>query len=476
MPTIKLDSLLDWECHNISIDAQGRLRTRWGFQELSTPTSGTEFIWGFSETLSGVVYHYLFERNTTTGILTIRVVNENLVPVASVVLPAVPQTQIFSRAVVEGFLIISGPGFNTLFGSVGSGLILAESVPSLNSATTALDIPTGLSCSFGNRSVVAQGNILYFSDPSAIRTYVAQNALSLGGHIYNLVEISSGLLIGTTDGVYILPKDSLSQGQEVFGALQKISTFSSNQYRSLVNTPRGPVGINKGIYFLSSSSAGDVLVPLDLHTYYSRRLDSPRVDQISLQFSQAFSNPAGLSLAVDGFVLDINLTSTSRPIVSWISHDSSDLNLVGILSPGGGNHPLYCFRDRICWMRDGISEDFSDAPVTSYICGTIPGLTEEVAVTSVITTSNNDGEDHQVYLRGQESTITNVLGNDVLDFNTASDGDLYSEIEVKSCRHRFRVRTIEPQMEISITGAGSLIGTVSVDYNSPVGSRRGQNR
>jgi hypothetical protein len=455
--------LSKFELNNVEVDQQGKLRVRWGLFSIFTPTDGYTYVHGFSESFDGITYHYLFERNTTTGNLHIIVANENMVTIATADLPAISSNQVFTHAVVNGEIIISGPNFNCLYGHIGSGLTYAEKVDSINTATTAIDIPTGICSSFGNRVAIAQNDVIYFSDPDAIQTYVAQNALHLPGHIYSLNEVSAGLLIATTDGTYLIPKDALSQGQEVFGFLQKISPFAPHQYQSVVNTPTGPLGIKRGIYKIS-----DILVPMDTNSYSGRRFASPRLEQNSFEFSRTYPHPNGACIALDGYIINVN---TINNTVSWISHQSEGLNLMGILN--GGLWPMYILDERIVYPRDGVDEDFY-RPVTGYLCGAIPAADKEIIITSVTTTANNDDLNHSVYLKGQRSLIENDRGSATLDFDASEEGTAYSEIEIQSVKHRFRVRTVHPQIEIAIDGAGSEIGPIEIITKLPIGSTRGQ--
>jgi hypothetical protein len=125
-------------------------------------------------------------------------------------------------------LFISSPQFRfSLYGLIGGGVGPAQKVGSIYTGATAVDIPAGLCAAFGNRIVLATGNVLLFSDPQAPRTFVALNQIGVAGTITSLVTGTDGLYVATTQGVYVMPIDALAQGQDVSAVFSTSTAYQS---------------------------------------------------------------------------------------------------------------------------------------------------------------------------------------------------------------------------------------------------------
>jgi hypothetical protein len=191
----------------------GELAVRPGLRRVQSPDGSRIFVGGFSvlNPFTGECWSYVFDATSSTSTprdLRLRIYDEDwqIFQALSLGVNVVPR--VITHAVVEGQILIASPDFPTLWGLVGSSIILAIKQPSDNPSTTALDIPRGIVTTFGNRAVLADGPSLYFSDPVAatggdLRTFVAQNQNQRPAPVYGLHEGAGGKLVVLTQrGVY----------------------------------------------------------------------------------------------------------------------------------------------------------------------------------------------------------------------------------------------------------------------------------
>jgi hypothetical protein len=151
--------------------------------------------------------HYLFEQATATGIVTLRVMTENFVELFNFPLGQMQADPIITGDVVDNQIMFNSPSFSTpLFGYTGGGIISAVAQASIQPNTTAIEIPNGHICGFGDRFVIAQYTDFFVSDPNdAFRSYVGENAVGIGGTIFDIFQGPDGaLFLSTSAGAFSL--------------------------------------------------------------------------------------------------------------------------------------------------------------------------------------------------------------------------------------------------------------------------------
>lgn len=197
-----------WSKRNCCRLASGELAVRPGLRRVLAPDSQRMFCGGFSilNQFTGETWSYVFDVTSSVSSnrdLRLRIYDEDWQIFQTFSLNRNVDPRVITHAVVEGEILICSPDFPTLFGLVGSGVILAVKVASDNPSTTAIDMPSGIVSSFGNRFAIADGVTLYFSDPLTptggdARTFVPQNANQRPAPIFGLHEGAGGALVCIT--------------------------------------------------------------------------------------------------------------------------------------------------------------------------------------------------------------------------------------------------------------------------------------
>ena len=198
----------------------GELANRPGLRRIATPTAGRRWVGGKSVqnpwTLE--VWHYVADVDTNGRDLTVRILDEDFVEFQAIVTGVDVIPRGFSVVVVDQEVFVCSPDMPTLYGLVGSGLIVAVKVASDNPNTTAIAIPRGIACSVANRAIIADGSSLFISDPVAvtggtIRTFVGQNQNGRPGVIFGVHEGAGGSLVCVTSaGTYLLDSAAFAVG------------------------------------------------------------------------------------------------------------------------------------------------------------------------------------------------------------------------------------------------------------------------
>lgn len=202
-----------WGKLNMKTLPSGELAVRPGMRRVLSPANGRIFCGGFSvlNQFTGECWSYVFDCTSSVSTnrdLRLRIYDEDWQIFQSLSLNVNADPRTITHCVVQGQLLIGGPDIPTLFGLVGSMVIRAVKVASANPSTTAIDIPRGIVCSFGNRAVIADGANLFFSDPVSVtggdvRTFVAINQNQRPAPVFGLHEGAGGQLIACTQrGAY----------------------------------------------------------------------------------------------------------------------------------------------------------------------------------------------------------------------------------------------------------------------------------
>lgn len=333
------------ELHNM-VRRKNGLEVREALVSIKTPTAGTKYVGGFSveSSFTTEVWHHLFEQNTTTLETTMRVYTEDFLEMFTQDLGALDANPIITHAVYNNQVMVNSPSFSgPLYGLVGGGIIPAVKTESINPDTTALEIPQGHVCSFGDRMPIAQGNIVYFNDPGVDpRTYVAQNALPLSGTIYDMFQGDDGALyMFTSAGVFFMAQDALGKGQRVEGFIGSIPGLQTTKPRNAAAS-NGVVAVlqKTGIVILGGRTQTIDIAPYKGPRYVAKTVD---VDDYRIS-GEIHPTAEGFIIAFrgqNGFFLDFNLRDGYRSYI-WNPSSLTDYKVIGTLRSKENSTVIVC--------------------------------------------------------------------------------------------------------------------------------------
>lgn len=458
-----------WEKHNVVVDALGRLWSRRRMLGAHRPILGdTQFVGGFSVRVpsSNEVMHYIFEQSFNTGAVTLFVVSEEFIELLRFPLGIMPSSPMFNWAMVNNQIMINSPSMSTpLYGLPGGGLMPALKVDSENPDTTALDIPTGYICSFGDRMPIAQGSIVYFNDPGVDpRTYVSQNTLPLSSSIYDIFQgQDGGLYMFTGDGLYVMASDALGQGQSVVGFVGLVPNTRTSRPGNACPTAFGVAYLTRnGVKVLNGPE-------VEFSTYHGRRSLTEGVEMEDIrQFGRLYPTDRGVVVGFGrerDYSIDVDFTSGTVTFVSVAENeDMPQQNVFGILT-GRDGEILYMTASRIrCAIGTGSVEGEDEGikvPIEAALAGRIQiGPNDSPLIRRVSVSAANIGASIATACNGKtdEGKLTSV--NDDVIIGTDIWGEKnYSGGTTRSVRTTLNVRTSEPNIEIQMTGGDRRIGS-----------------
>ena len=473
--------LTKWELHNCRPTPDG-LRTRAGFVSVASPTAGTEYVGGFSvESPSTTeVWHYLFEQSTTTNVTTLRVYTEEFREMFSQDLGPLQKRPAISYAVALGQMFIGSPAFSSmLYGLPGGGIITAHKTASINPDTTALEIPTGHVCAFGDRFVIAQGNVLFFNDPPLAnsvdpRTFVAQNAFAMNGTVYDLFQGTDGnLYIFTSDGVFTLPPDAIAQGQSPAGYLSRVPGVE-------VSRPRNAVGTTGAIAVLQKDHI--LLLPsgqrIDLVRRAGPRYTGLDVAVEDLRLAGELSaTPTGFVVgfrAMQSFFLEGDIPTKSYGYHYGTPGGAISFQVVAMLR-SRDNAPIYVmpanvFIPHTREVTEPTGQMFAIASGRVALSPKDNPVVRRVTIESDAWGNNSgvvvDGST-PASVRIPTRTTDAIVGTALWD-----DAAPLVSKHMRSVRHNFSVRSADPGMEIRLNGNDVLLGAeIDVETSGQGGKR-----
>jgi hypothetical protein len=442
------------------------LRVRKPFVSLNTPTAGTVYVGSKSieNPSTTEVLHYLFEQATATGIVTLRVMTENFVELFNFPLGQMQADPIITGDVVDNQIMFNSPSFSTpLFGYTGGGIISAVAQASIQPNTTAIEIPNGHICGFGDRFVIAQYTDFFVSDPNdAFRSYVGENAVGIGGTIFDIFQGPDGaLFLSTSAGAFSLSADALGQGQEVQGSISRIPGIDTSRSRNAIAAAGVVVVLQRDHVQILGGPA------INLAPYTGRRLFSRPIDVEDLRLSgELFATSNGFVVGFRGkrghFIV-YNLKDNTMHYV-WSASASTSFNLVGTLRDRDGN-TQYVLRDRVAAFIGSGATDYDGVDVNGVACGRLPAnIGDNAMVRRVTVGATNVGNLTGVYVSGV-SAATNktaaaptksrdiVIGTSLW----AVAGQAMGGRALRSVRHSVAVRSVDPNLEIIVSGANRRV-------------------
>ncbi len=469
-------SIAEFELQNIVRDARGGLCTRKGLVSVKTPTAGTVFVDGrtIESVFTSEPWHYLIEQSTTTSIATLRVFTEEFYELFSLGLGPLPLSPVFSHGVQSNQVMLNSPSVSAaLYGLVGGGMMTVAKADSENPDTTALNVPTGHVCSFGDRLPVATGNIITFNDPGVDpRTYVPQNQVGFTGSIYDHMQgPNGGLYVFTSNGVYVMAGDALGQGQEVAGFISRVPGLETTRSRNAAASGGQVAVLQKdGIQLVDG-----VNIPIlrsKLRRYWSKVVD---VEDLR-SGGELFATPKGFLVGFSrsrGYFLDVDLETGS---FSWVTSTSSALNVAGTLRSREGGL-LVVLRDRVVAPYGNV--DFDAAAIRGTANGSV-SIPEDIrpVVRRVTLSSDNYSQTVGAAVNGDTDTATTptkssdfVLGTGVWSSSTA-----YAGRYARTTRLSHAARANDPHIEVRFDGGNRRIEpTIDVEFAGQGRGRRDKN-
>ena len=464
---MKID-LTTFELHNVVKTASGDLRTRRGFADHLVAAAGTVNVAAFSieSPQTTEVWHYVFTQDVATLVVTLNVMTEEYVSLFTFPCGTCPRDPVISHAVVNRMVSFNSPSFSVpIWGYVGGGLMPMTRIESDSPSTTALDIPTGHTCSFGDRLVVTQGSLAFINDSRQDldpRSFVAQNSFALPGVIYDAFQGADGALsFFTSDGLYMMPVDAIGQGM-IQGFVSKVIP------QVLTNAPKNAAPTSAGVVVLQRDGVlvvnGASQQVLPLPRFEGRRKLSRSVDVEDLRtFGQVFPTPTGALVGFSrrDYHLMIDLQARS---FSWIFGGSSK-PLVGVLMSRDGE-PIHVFADRIAAMVTTGPADNDGSSIEGMVCGRIDvDITDNPLIRRVTVGAANAGEaigaavapnidtgNQSPFMRGDF-----VIGSSTWD----EDGPQLQGRSTHTTRMTVNVRSSEPHLEVVVGGGNRRIKEVA---------------
>lgn len=449
------------EWHNAVLRG-GKLRSRPRFRTVKSATDGTEYVHGFSvESPSTTeVWHYLFEQATATNVLTLRVFTEDFFEVFSLVIGVVPWMPVITHAVQFNQMLINSPSWSVpLYGPVGGGLVPALKVDSINQDTTALDLPPGLVCVFGDRFVIAANNTLFFSDPGTEpRTFVAQNTVALNGQILDVFQGTDGALyVFTTQDAFFIPQDALGKGQLVDGFVGAIQGINTVQSRNAAPMDSGIAIVQESDIVVLGSAGGRSTINLDKYQGRTKLAIDVSLDDYRPE-SRVYRAANGVAVAIERlkafFYVD---TREKYAAYFW---DTNGTVLRGVLRDRAGADIFLTSAAVQLWEGRAAG---NTTPVVFKIRPPIPPMDSPV-VRRVRGKSEAVGGTVSIYLAKQ--TITATVTADALtacligtNVWSASLVSLYQR-EMRNVRLTCKARMTDPQIEWKMTGLDMRIEEV----------------
>jgi hypothetical protein len=224
-----------------------------------TPYNSAESVYGFSvRTASGGEYHYIVYVNPSDQMLIVTTRDEHFEIVGTgIYAPIVgdPNVMVVTHAVVYNQIIINSPQFPyPLHAYIGGVPTKAEKgvLDPPNPDLPPLNLLSGIVGQFQDRIVWGIGNQVIISSPGTDpRILQANNAIAFSGKVTDIVQDPSGsLVIGTTDGLQILPADGL-QFATYQGNIRKIPINTLQPGNVCANSKMTLVLGGNGVYTLS---------------------------------------------------------------------------------------------------------------------------------------------------------------------------------------------------------------------------------
>jgi hypothetical protein len=379
---------------------------------------------------------------------------------------------VISHAVGNNQLFINSPAFSApLYGIAGGGLITAVRSESNNPDTTALDIPAGHTCSFGDRFAIGAGPFVYFNDPGVDpRVFVDINAKPFPGAVYDVMQGPGGsLFVFTTAGLYTVAADALGQGQDVSGFISRVPGLETSRPRNAIAAAGRVIVLQRdGVQIVDGQKIG-------IAASVSRRFWSKAVEVEDFrQVGELYPVPGGFIVGFRGRRGHFLTVDLERESASWTTSTQSSLSAVGTLRSRDGE-ALIVLRDRVVVPHG--NADFDAATIRGVAVGSLETAEDDRPVVRRVTVSGaNVGQTNGVTVNGEDKTSTTAArtGDFVIGTSLWSADDVrYAGRTARTTRHGFNVRASEPAIEVRFDGGDRRIeATVDIEVNGQGRRRR----
>lgn len=474
MPNIDLSK---FEKHNIVTDNQGRLWSRKGFVLLKKAVdvvAVSDFCGGFTVRVpsSNEVVHHVFTQTPVDGVVQMHVMTETFTLMYSVNLGPMPKKQVFTWAMVNNQIMINSPSMSSpLYGLPGGGLMPALKLSSINDDTTAIDIPAGHICSFGDRMPIAQGSIVYFNDPGVDpRTYVAENTLPLTGTVYDIFQGPDGsLYMFTSNGLFIMASDALGQGQSVSGFVSLLPNVETSRPGNACSTPYGVVVLTeKGLLVVGGQE-------IEFSTFRGRRSLTKQIDCEDIrQFGRVYPINGGVIVGFDDsrdYAVLVDLAGGGD--VTFLHNEVGagavipTMQVVGVLRDRDGTPLIITKKDIRMMFHTGSKElttwtgSGDGDKIRASLAGRLQaGPGDNPLVRRISVSVANSGAEVDTACNGNQDTgaTTSVNGDLVADDAGSVWGvSRWSGTTTRSVRTTLNVRATEPNIEVRVSGGDRRI-------------------
>jgi hypothetical protein len=448
------------ELHNIERTPQG-LRSRRGFVSVA---SISNVIGGFSieSASTSEVWHYIFTQ-ASSGAVTLTVYTEEFVTMFTQDMGVMQGAPVITWGLVNNQIMINSPSFSApLYGLPGGGLITAIKTASIQIDTTALDIPAGHIASFGDRFVIAQGNILFFNDPPGAnqndpRTFVGENAVALAGTVYDLFQGPDGALwVFTSAGVFTIPADALGQGQQVAPYISRVPGLETSRPRNAAASGTAIAVLEKNSVVLLPSGDRIDLLPRGIRRQVAVVTDIEDMRQFGEIFATSFGFVVGFG-GKRGYWLVID--EAARSVSYWWT--SSGLTLRGVLRGREQDTSYLTASGVIVPFTRSKQDAVTSADMKAVALGRLPQAPgQRPTLRHVTIQAENVSYSNTVDVNASTKSVTTpakttdvIVGTAVWGAATKLRGRT-----LRAMRTHFAERSAEPHVEIAVTGADFLIG------------------
>jgi hypothetical protein len=450
--------LRGFELQNIVRTSTG-LRTRRPMLRLKTPAD--RFVGGFTLESPSTTepLHFLFDQAGDDGTVTLHVYTEEFFEISSYTVGVMQKDPVISWAVANNQYMINSPSFATpLYGIVGGGgPVAAVKTASLNPDTTALDIPSGHICSFGDRFAIASGNVILFNDPPQAsnldpRTFVGlTNSLVLPGAVYDMFQGNDGALrIFTSAGVFSLPTDAIGNGQSVQGFLSRIPGLDTSRSRNACACAGAGVVLQRDRVVV----LGDEGNPINLAPYEGRRHLSSVVAVDDLRLAgELYPTPTGFIVGFRGkrgHFVDVNIGTRA---LSYYVTGSPGFNVVGTLRSRDGEALVVCSDGVFVPGSAGIQDPHNAYTIVATACGKID-IADRSTVRRIHVPFTGSAVAAYVSGRAKQATTPTLTGEAVIGTATWTlAATSLAGRQKRKTRLSFAVKASDPHVELSFSGS-----------------------
>lgn len=457
---------------NCQINVSGDLVVRDAFRSLLSAPSGYEFVAGFSlkSPNTGDTWHYLFERQISTSLVTLKVYDEQLNVIKTLSVGPVSSKRVHvyvasisSPTTANLELLITSPHFNSIYGIVGGGLQIAETVASVNPNTTAVDVPNGVCVGVNGRIIIGRGRNLFISDAKKPRTYVGVNIGGLHGVIYSIHDLQGGTVGVVTDkGTWILPADAFFSGQTAQAVFQKLSDYSATDYGQTAVVDDRLFGLSEnGIREITADSEeyslAEEIVPREL----ARPIETTNFRKLRM-----FADGRGPLISQKDALCQFDLP---REFFCWQTvADGYDFELVSVLFEADGT-PLYVVGSEV--LRQIGNTEWTGEKVKGVVFGRVKTKARESLVARHLLVSSDSPGAMSGSIRGEDEMAVATPQEGALFETAVWDGFDLEEKEIVSKRLDFNVRSDDLNVEVSFDYPGTRIGNLTLITKGP-GKRR----